>query len=212
MADTAWRAGPVEPSQAWLDTPAVEQPGAIPPAQRNLSLRVSLGLLAIVLVVGLVFVIESDSWYLFWKVLHILAAVVWVGGGLAITLLVIRTERSGDTNRLVDLGEHADWISKFAFVPSSLLVIVTGIAATINGDLDWDQFWIIFGLIAWGTSAAIGIGYITPRVSRLSTIASERGPTDPDALLLLRNVTIAARVDLAFLLLVVIDMTVKPFS
>jgi hypothetical protein len=79
-------------------------------------------------------------------------------------------------------------------------------------DRDWDQFWIIFGLIAWGTSAAIGIGYITPRVSRLSTIVSERGPTDPDALLLLRNVTIAARVDLAFLLLVVIDMTVKPFS
>jgi uncharacterized membrane protein len=190
----------------------VEQPGAIPTAQRNLSLRVSLGLLAIVLVFGLVFVIDSDSWYLFWKALHVLSALIWVGGGLAITLLVIRAEQSGDTNRLVDLAEQAGWISRYAFVPSSLLVLATGIAATINGDLDWGQFWIIFGLIAWGTSAAIGIGYITPRVSRLNAILSERGPTDPEALLQLRNITLAARIDLAFLLLIVIDMTVKPFG
>jgi uncharacterized membrane protein len=190
----------------------MEQPGAIDPAQRSFSMRATLGLLAAVLVVGLVFVIEGDSWYLFWKALHILAAVIWVGGGLAITLLVIRTERSGDADRLADLGEHADWISKYAFVPSSLLVLATGIAATINGDLDWGEFWIILGLIAWATSAAIGIGYITPRVSRLTAIISERGPTDPEALLLLRNLTLAARIDLAFLLVIVIDMTVKPFS
>jgi uncharacterized membrane protein len=190
----------------------VEQPASIPSAQRSLSLRVSLGLLAAFLVVGLVFVFDSDSWYLFWKALHVLAALIWVGGGLAITLLVLRTEQSGDANRLVDLGEHADWIGKYAFVPSSLLVLPTGIAMNINGDLDWGQFWIIFGLIAWGTSAAIGIGYITPRVSRLTALVSERGPTDPEAQLLLRNIALAARIDVAVLLMIIVDMTVKPFS
>jgi uncharacterized membrane protein len=175
-------------------------------------MRVSFGLLAVVLAVGLIFVIDTDSWYLFWKALHVLSALAWVGGGLAITLLVIRTERSGDTNRLLDLGEHADWIGSKVFVPATLVVLATGIAMTINGDLDWGQFWIVFGLVAWVTSAAIGIGYITPKVKRLTSVMSERGPADPEATRLLRNVTLAARIDVAFLLLIVIDMTVKPFS
>lgn len=175
-------------------------------------MRVSLGLLAAVIVGGLIFVIDTDSWYLFWKALHLIAAVTWVGGGLTLTLMVIRTERSGDTNRLLDLGEHADWVGTKVFVPATLLVLATGIAMTIDGDLDWGQFWIIFGLVAWATSAAIGIGYITPKVKRLTTIMADRGPADPEVKVLLRKVTLAARMDVAFLLLIVIDMTVKPFS
>jgi uncharacterized membrane protein len=190
----------------------MEQPAPIDQAQRSLSMRVSLGLLAVVIVVGLIFVVDTDSWYLLWKALHVLSALAWVGGGLAITLLVIRTERSGDENRLLELGEHANWIGPKVFAPSSMVVIATGIAMTINGDLDWGQFWIIFGLVAWGTSAALGIGYITPRVKRLTAITAERGLADPEAKRLLRNITFAARIDVAFLLLIVIDMTVKPFS
>jgi hypothetical protein len=43
-------------------------------------------------------------------------------------------------------------------------------------------------------------------------LITERGPADPEAASLLRNITLAARVDVALLLLIVIDMTVKPFS
>jgi uncharacterized membrane protein len=190
----------------------MEQPGTIEPAQRSLSMRVSLGLLAAVIVVGLIFVIDADSWYLLWKALHVLSVLIWVGGGFALTLLVLRTERSGDENRLLDLGDHANWIGSNVFAPSSLLVLATGIAMTIDGDLDWGQFWIIFGLVAWGTSAALGIGYITPKAKRLTALTAERGLTDPEAKTLLRNITVAARIDVASLLLIVIDMTVKPFS
>jgi hypothetical protein len=43
-------------------------------------------------------------------------------------------------------------------------------------------------------------------------IITERGPADPEAASPLRKVTLAARIDVALLLLIVIDMTVKPFS
>ena len=42
------------------------------------------------------------------KALHVVAAVTWVGGGLTLTLLVLRTERTDDMNRLLDLGAHSD--------------------------------------------------------------------------------------------------------
>jgi hypothetical protein len=41
---------------------------------------------------------------------------------------------------------------------------------------------------------------------------ADRGPADPEVKSLLRGITLAARIDVAFLLLIVIDMTVKPFS
>jgi hypothetical protein len=67
----------------------------------------------------------------------VLSAVAWVGGGFTLTLLVLlRLQRSNDTNRLLDLGEHADWIGTRLYAPASLLVLATGIAMTINGDLD----------------------------------------------------------------------------
>jgi hypothetical protein len=41
---------------------------------------------------------------------------------------------------------------------------------------------------------------------------ADRGPADPEVKSLLRRITLAARIDVAFLLLIIIDMTVKPLS
>jgi uncharacterized membrane protein len=170
---------------------------------------VSVALLATVLLVGLIFVLDGDSWYLFFKALHVVAAGTWVDGGLILTLLAIRAERADDTNRLLQIGERAEWVGNRVYAPSSFLVLATGIATTINGDLDWGEFWIVFGLVAWGISTAIGIGYLTPKVKRFTAVRTERGPTDPEAQSLLRGLLLAARIDAALLLLIVIDMTVK---
>jgi uncharacterized membrane protein len=190
----------------------VEQPEAVQTTQSSFALRTSLALLAGVVVLGLIFVIDTESWYLLFKALHVIAALAWVGGGLTFALLVLRLQRANDTNRLLDLGEHSDWIGTRVYTPAALLVLATGIAMTINGELDWGEFWIIFGLVAWTISSAIGIAYLTPRVKRLLPIITERGPSDPEAASLLRNITLAARIDVALLLLIVVDMTVKPFS
>jgi hypothetical protein len=62
-------------------------------------------------------------------------------------------------------------------------------------------------------STAIGIGYLTPKVKRFTAARNERGPTDPEAhQSLLRGLLLVAGIDLALMLLIVIDMTVKPFS
>jgi hypothetical protein len=67
--------------------------------------------------------------------------------------------------------------------------------------------------VSLGLLAAVLLGgLITPRVKRLSALMADRGPADPEVKSLLRKITLAARIDVAFLLLIVIDMTVKPFS
>jgi uncharacterized membrane protein len=162
------------------------------------------------LVGALVFLLKSDSWYLAFKGVHVVAAVLWVGGGTFITLAVIAAERADDTGRMLELAKQAEWGAMRIFVPASFVVLAMGIAMTINGDLDWGQFWLVFGLIAWAISTAVGVGFLTPRINKLNKLIEERGGDDPAVTAAVQPILLAARLDIALLLLIVVDMVVKP--
>jgi uncharacterized membrane protein len=167
---------------------------------------------ALLLLAGtLVFVLQTDSWYLAFKAVHVVAAVLWVGGGTLLTLMAIVAERTDEPRRLLEVARQAEWAATRLFVPASFILLGMGIAMTINGDLDWGQFWLVFGLVAWAISTAIGIGFLTPRINALNRLLEEAGPDDPSIPAAIQPILLAARLDIALLLLIVVDMTVKPF-
>ena len=71
---------------------------------------------------------------------------------------------------------------------------------------------LIFGLVAWGLSAATGILFLGPEAHRLNKIAAEHGPKSSEAQARLRRILLVARVDVALMFLIVFDMVAKPFS
>jgi uncharacterized membrane protein len=167
---------------------------------------------ALLLLAGtLVFVLQTGSWYLAFKAVHVVAAVLWVGGGTLLTLMAIVAERTDEPRRLLEVARQAEWAATRLFVPASFILLGMGIAMTINGDLDWGQFWLVFGLVAWAISTAIGIGFLTPRINALNRLLEEAGPDDPSIPAAIQPILLAARLDIALLLLIVVDMTVKPF-
>jgi uncharacterized membrane protein len=167
---------------------------------------------ALLLLAGtLVFVLQTNSWYLAFKAVHVVAAVLWVGGGTLLTLMAIVAERTDEPRRLLEVARQAEWAATRLFVPASFILLGMGIAMTINGDLDWGQFWLVFGLVAWAISTAIGIGFLTPRINALNRLLEEAGPDDPSIPAAIQPILLAARLDIALLLLIVVDMTVKPF-
>lgn len=124
--------------------------------------------------------------------------------------MAMATERTNDSGRLLEVARQAEWGAMRIFVPSSFVVLAMGIAMTINGDLDWGQFWLVFGLVAWAISTAIGVGFLTPRIKKLHELVEERGGDDPAVTAAVRPILLAARLDIALLLLIVVDMVVKP--
>jgi hypothetical protein len=54
------------------------------------------------------------------------------------------------------------------------------------------------------------VGFLTPRIKTLNALIEERGEKDPAVQAAVRPILLAARLDIALLLLIVIDMTVKP--
>jgi uncharacterized membrane protein len=185
------------------------QVGALSEENRRVSKAITLAATALLLLGALVFLVESDSWYLAFKAVHVVAAVLWVGGGTLLAVLAITAERDPDPVRLLGVARQAEWAARI-FIPSSFTVLAMGIAMTINGDLDWGQFWLVFGLVAWAISTAIGVGFLTPRIKQLNELIQERGERDPAVQASVQPVLLAARIDIALLLLIVIDMTVKP--
>ncbi len=184
--------------------------GALSEQNQRASKTITL-VAALLLVVGaLVFILESDSWYLAFKAVHVVSAVLWIGGGAFLTFMAIATERADDPARLVEIARQAEWGATRIFVPASFVVLGMGIAMTINGDLDWGQFWLVFGLVAWAISTAVGIGFLTPRIKRINGLLDDHDPRDPEVQSVVTPLLLAARLDIALLLLIVIDMTVKP--
>jgi uncharacterized membrane protein len=185
------------------------QVGALSEENRRASKAITLAAAALLLLGTLIFLLESDSWYLAFKTVHVVAAVLWVGGGTLLAVLAITAERDPDPTRLLGVARQAEWAARI-FIPASFTVLAMGIAMTINGDLDWGQFWLVFGLTAWAISTAIGVGFLTPRIKQLNELVQERGERDPAVQAAVQPILLAARIDIALLLLIVIDMTLKP--
>ena len=111
----------------------------------------------------LILFLSKTSWYQVFKSIHVLAAVVWLGGGAMITVLAWRAQRAKDYGQLLQIGKQAEWLSTRVFVPASLVVLAMGIVLMHKGDWGYGHFWTLFGLIAWGVSFVVGAGLPRPR-------------------------------------------------
>ncbi|HKD34313.1 MAG TPA: DUF2269 family protein [Gaiellaceae bacterium] len=191
----------------------METAAAAPEAanQRRTSIIVT-GVVALALVVVSIIFAANTTWYFVFKMLHVGAAVVWVGGGLFLAILALLAELSNDDDQLLLIGHWAETVAGRLFPVMSFVVLGFGIAMTENLSIPYDQFWLIFGVVAWGLSAATGILFLGPESKRLNKAAAEFGPKSPQVQARLRRILLVARVDVALMFLIVFDMVAKPFS
>jgi uncharacterized membrane protein len=192
----------------------METTSAATPARRSSS-QITIALGVAVLVVGLVFALSSGwytNWYSIFRVVHVVLAVFWVGGGLTLTILGLRAERLDDPSEITTLARQASFVGEKLFAPAGLLVFLMGIAMVVNADLGWDHFWVIAGLVGYAATFATGLGVLTPLTKKIDALMTEKGSDAPETQAAIRRVLLVVRFDMAVLLVVVADMTVKPFS
>jgi uncharacterized membrane protein len=179
---------------------------------RRRSSTIVTGVIAFVVLVVAVIFAANTAWYSVFMMLHVGAAVIWVGGGIFLTIIALLAELADDDDQLLQIGHWAEKVAGRLFPVMSFVVLGFGIAMTANGNIGYDQFWIIFGLTAWALSAATGILFLGPESQRLNRAAAEHGPKSPQVQTRLRRILLVARVDIALMFLIVFDMVAKPFS
>jgi len=194
-----------------MESTSSAAPGARP---RSAPLTAALGL--VVLAIGLVFAFESgfamDNWYSIFKWVHVTLAVFWVGGGLTLTILGLRAERTNDSREIVTIAQQAAFVGEKLFAPAGLLVLLMGIGMVVHQDLGWGHFWIVAGLIGYAATFIIGVAILSPLAKKIDQSAEHNGATHPETIALIERIMLIGRFDVAVLMLVVLDMVTKPFA
>ncbi len=188
---------------------------ATPAAGARTAGTLTLALLAGVIVVGLVFAFSSlggNHWYSLFKWVHVTFAIVWIGGGVLLTILGMMAQRTGDPGELVTIARLAAFAGERVFAPAGGVVFLAGIAMMLNTNWGWGTFWIDLGLLGYIATFVTGIAVLAPLARQIGTAAAEHGPQSPEVVALVNRILLLARVDIAVLLVVVADMVTKPFS
>ena len=162
------------------------------------------------LVLAIAFLTQT-TWYEVFKTVHVLGAIIWLGGGALITILAFRADRAQNDDELIGIGRQAEWASTRIFIPAGLTVFVMGLILMHKGHWGYDHFWTLFGLVGWGLSFAIGATFLGPQTTKLNKLVAEKGPRHPETQAKLRTILAVARADVVLIVLIAIDMVAKPF-
>ncbi|HEX3291785.1 MAG TPA: DUF2269 family protein [Gaiella sp.] len=159
---------------------------------------------------AMLFLSLAPSAYYVYLAIHVLSAVIWVGGDVTLTVLGIVFERRGEGETLAALGRMGAWIGTRVYTPTLVVTLVFGIILVQKGNFDWGQFWVIFALVGWTIAAVVGVAFVGPELGRIDDAARAHGPDSPEVAARVRRLFTIFRFDTALLLLIVVNMVAKP--
>lgn len=140
------------------------------------------------------------------KFIHVLAAIVWVGGGIVSTILGVRMRRASTEHRL-GFSRDMGFVGERVYGPAAGIALIAGIWMVIDEPaFGFGQAWIIIGLGGFLLSSIIGVAFFGPAAKALA--ADLEAGRSNDALQ--ARISRVSYLDLAILLVVVWAMVVKP--
>ena len=112
---------------------------------------------------------------------------------------------------MIQFTADVEWLGLRLLTPASLLVAVFGVLLVIDSEVfEFSQFWVTAGLIAFLASAITGSAFLGPETGRISQLGAEKGPEDPAVQARISRVFLISRIELVILILIVLDMVLKP--
>lgn len=154
--------------------------------------------------------------YVTLKFIHVMSAVVWIGGVLWLSLVVIGMLRAQDYAGAQSFNRQTNTLGRLVFGPTALTTVAAGIAMVLVGDLSFGDTWIVIGLIGVALSFIIGgvLGDRTGRALEAALLSTTSGVPDHDdhAIITQLRQRLAAitAANLTILTVVVWAMVVKP--
>ena len=148
------------------------------------------------------------DWYSIVKFLHVVTAILWVGGGFVLFLLGVLAERAGNIEDKLQAMRASGQLGGRFFAPMSMLTLIFGLIMC-SFWVGFSDLWIIIGLVGYATTFSIGMFIFKPTGERMGAMIAKDGIT-PAVLAIGQRMMSAARFDYAVMLVVIADMVFKP--
>ncbi|HEX7118602.1 MAG TPA: DUF2269 family protein [Longimicrobiales bacterium] len=150
-----------------------------------------------------------SDWYNLFKFLHVVAAIVWVGGTIMLVVLTGRLARDRDGAVAGALSRHAALIGPKVLGPSAFLTLVAGIAMVAA--MGWRmQLWLAWGLVGVFGSMTLGAVFQRRAGMRLAALSAASDPDPAGLRRARRHMALLNALNIALLLSTVWAMVFKP--
>ena len=141
---------------------------------------------------------------------HILGAMIWIGGGVMLSLIGIRTRQSEDPHHIREFSRTLSYVGLRVLMPAVIAVLVFGVWMVLAFSAwQFTQLWILLALAAFALAFVIGAVYL----SRIALALDKITATDFDLKVardLLRRWIVGYQIVLLILVFAVWDMVFKP--
>jgi len=149
-----------------------------------------------------------DGWL---HLVHVLSAMVWVGGGLMLSLIGARARSSSDPRAIADFARLLPFVGIRVLMPSVILVLLTGVGLVlVDSEFHFSQLWVLLALALFAVAFLIGAVYLSRVAIQLDRATAEPGQPAAGAAPLLNRWLVGYWAVLAVLLVAVWDMVFKP--
>lgn len=147
-----------------------------------------------------------------WLVLaHVLAAIVWVGGGIMQTVSSRRVRAVGTDAARRAFADIEEWSGTRVFGPAAAIVLIFGLLMVWQSDAwSFGQTWVWLSLVLAVAAMGVGAAFYGPEGARIGAITAERGPDDPEVKRRVARVAMVNRVEVAVMVVIVFLMVFKP--
>jgi uncharacterized membrane protein len=147
--------------------------------------------------------------YEFWLFVHVLTAIVWVGGNIHLQIIGARLNAANDPIQLAGFSRQAEWIGTRVLTPSAIVIVIAGVIMTLDR-WDFEQLWIIIGIAGFLYSFINGATLLGSLSGKTAKLIDERGAEDHQVQTNIRRLFLYGRIELVILIVVVWAMTMKP--
>jgi uncharacterized membrane protein len=151
---------------------------------------------------------DLDTWLHF---VHVLAATVWLGGGMTLSAQALRARSASDPRATVEFARFLPYVGLRILMPSVVIVLVTGVWMVLAGsEFSLLQFWVLLGLGLFAIAFLIGAVYMS-RIGIQLDRAAQQATMDGTQLRALLDRWIAGYAVVVVVLIVAVwDMVFKP--
>ena len=141
--------------------------------------------------------------------IHVLAAVVWVGGSVLMLALGYHL-RGRDAQTRVEYTRWTEWLAPRLLAPASIAVIIAGPLLVDELGYEFNEPWLHVGFAGWFLSFLIGVAFYGREGKKREQLIEQHGIEHQSVADSVNRVLRVATVDTLIIVLVVVDMTVKP--
>jgi uncharacterized membrane protein len=147
--------------------------------------------------------------YEFLLTVHVLCAVIWVGGGVMMHIFGRLATKEGPERQLA-FTQQSIRLGNMVFAPLSVVLLIAGVLLVEEVGYSYGDLWVTIGFLGFLTSFVLGVGYYTRAGRRYAQVAAGEGPGSPAAEAIYSRTATVNMVELTILLAVIIAMTTKP--